>query len=126
MKQILTILGARPQFIKAATISRIIKQKYSSSLNEIIVHTGQHYDSNMSDIFFKEMQIPNPHYHLEIKKGASHAAIPALVFFRKVRTVPIDKKMQKNEFTRMARPIQGIIFLFSSIKDANTTIRVTF
>ena len=65
--KILTILGARPQFIKAATVSRAIT-KYQTSGNkeieEIIVHTGQHYDANMSDIFFEEMDIPRPKYRL--------------------------------------------------------------
>ncbi|HHB94121.1 MAG TPA: UDP-N-acetylglucosamine 2-epimerase (non-hydrolyzing), partial [Campylobacterales bacterium] len=56
--KILTILGARPQFIKAGTVSREIKSY--NEINEVIVHTGQHYDSNMSDIFFEEMKIPKP------------------------------------------------------------------
>ena len=74
--KILTILGARPQFIKAATVSRAIT-KYQTSGNkeieEIIVHTGQHYDANMSDIFFEEMDIPKPKYRLgfgNLKHGA--------------------------------------------------------
>jgi len=62
--KILTILGARPQFIKAGTVSREIA-KYSE-IEEIIVHTGQHYDANMSDIFFDEMKIPKPDYFLGI------------------------------------------------------------
>jgi len=62
--KILTILGARPQFIKAGTVSREIA-KYSD-IEEIIVHTGQHYDANMSDIFFDEMKIPKPNYFLGI------------------------------------------------------------
>ena len=62
--KIVTILGARPQFIKAGTISREIA-KYTE-IKEIIVHTGQHYDANMSDIFFDEMQIPKPHHDLEV------------------------------------------------------------
>lgn len=69
--KILTIVGARPQFIKAATVSRAIKNHRDSNLKEIIVHTGQHYDKNMSDVFFDEMQIPQPDYHLGIG-GSSH------------------------------------------------------
>ena len=70
--KILTILGARPQFIKAGSISReIAKHK---EVEEIIVHTGQHYDANMSDIFFDEMQIPKPNYFLGIG-GKSHGAM---------------------------------------------------
>ncbi|RAZ38551.1 UDP-N-acetylglucosamine 2-epimerase, partial [Campylobacter hyointestinalis] len=62
--KILTILGARPQFIKAGSVSREIAN--FSDLNEIIIHTGQHYDANMSDIFFNEMKIPKPDYFLGI------------------------------------------------------------
>ncbi|WP_297442333.1 UDP-N-acetylglucosamine 2-epimerase (non-hydrolyzing) [Sulfurimonas sp.] len=70
--KILTILGARPQFIKAGTVSReIAKHK---EIQEVIVHTGQHYDANMSDIFFDEMQIPKPDYFLGIG-GKTHGAM---------------------------------------------------
>jgi UDP-GlcNAc3NAcA epimerase len=62
-----TIVGARPQFIKAATISRVIAS--TSTVNEIIIHTGQHYDFNMSDQFFEELDIPKPAYHLNIGSG---------------------------------------------------------
>ena len=65
-------MGARPQFIKAATVSRIIKK--ISSFSEVIMHTGQHFDYNMSDIFFDEMDIPRPHYNLEIN-SLSHGAM---------------------------------------------------
>jgi UDP-GlcNAc3NAcA epimerase len=67
--KILTIVGARPQFIKAAVVSRIIsayKGNRQREMREVIVHTGQHYDANMSDIFFKEMAIPKPDYQLGI------------------------------------------------------------
>ena len=72
MKKIVTILGARPQFVKAAVLSRII-QKYND-LEEVIVHTGQHFDQNMSDVFFEEMQIPKPKYNLDIN-SMSHGAM---------------------------------------------------
>jgi len=70
--KILTILGARPQFIKAGSVSReLAKHK---EVEEVIVHTGQHYDTNMSDIFFDEMKIPKPDYFLGIG-GKSHGAM---------------------------------------------------
>ena len=63
--KIITILGARPQLIKASSLSNLFKK--NSKINEIIVHTGQHYDYEMSDIFFKELNIPKPKYNLNIK-----------------------------------------------------------
>lgn len=70
--KIVTIIGARPQFIKAGSVSREIAKH--PHLQEIIIHTGQHYDLNMSEIFFKEMHIPKPHYRLGIG-GQSHGAM---------------------------------------------------
>lgn len=70
--KIATIVGARPQFIKAAAVSREIKKH--SSIEEIIIHTGQHYDMNMSDVFFKEMEIPKPKLNLDVN-GLSHGAM---------------------------------------------------
>ncbi|PAF48829.1 UDP-N-acetylglucosamine 2-epimerase [Helicobacter sp. 12S02232-10] len=61
--KILTILGARPQFIKAACLSRTFKNH--PIIKEIILHTGQHYDQKMSEIFFRELQLPKPTYHLK-------------------------------------------------------------
>ena len=73
--KIITIIGARPQFIKAAVLSRKIEQaKQKKNIQEIIVHTGQHYDANMSDVFFEEMKIPKPHYNLHIGSG-QHGAM---------------------------------------------------
>lgn len=68
--KILSVVGARPQFIKAAVVSRLLR----TEANEVLVHTGQHYDYNMSDIFFEELGIPNPDYNLGIS-GGSHGAM---------------------------------------------------
>lgn len=67
-KTVLTVVGARPQFVKAAAVSRAIAG--SRRLTERIIHTGQHYDANMSDIFFEELEIPAPHYHLGVGSGS--------------------------------------------------------
>lgn len=74
--KIVTILGARPQFVKASSVSREIARqiKKGENIRELIVHTGQHYDVNMSDVFFEEMQIPKPDYFLGIG-GNSHGAM---------------------------------------------------
>ena len=80
MLKIATIVGARPQFVKAAVVSRAIEHQNqkrgedSNRIEEILVHTGQHYDHNMSDIFFDEMHIPHPKYHLGVK-DLSHGAM---------------------------------------------------
>lgn len=69
MKKIITIIGARPQIIKAAAISRAIKNNYSDQIEEIIVHTGQHYDQNMSGSFFDELNIPRPDYQFAVNSS---------------------------------------------------------
>ncbi len=69
-KKIITIVGARPQIIKSSAISRAIKNHFSEELEEIIVHTGQHYDENMSAVFFEEMGIPQPNYNLQVGSGS--------------------------------------------------------
>jgi UDP-GlcNAc3NAcA epimerase len=75
--KIATIIGARPQFIKAAPVSRAIYEynnkdgENRTPITEIIIHTGQHFDASMSDIFFKEMNIPTPNYNLGVN-SASH------------------------------------------------------
>ena len=69
MKKILTIIGARPQFVKAAAVSKSLKK--TGKLHEILLHTGQHFDANMSDVFFSQLHIPRPNYQLDIH-GGSH------------------------------------------------------
>ena len=65
MKKICSVVGARPQFIKLAVVSRVLRKYYQ----EVLIHTGQHYDHNMSDVFFEEMNIPKPDYNLGISGG---------------------------------------------------------
>jgi UDP-GlcNAc3NAcA epimerase len=76
LKKIITVIGARPQIIKAAAISRSISGNYSDRMIEFIVHTGQHYDENMSDIFFNELGIPKPSFNLHVGSG-SHGSMTA-------------------------------------------------
>jgi UDP-GlcNAc3NAcA epimerase len=72
--KIVTIVGARPQFIKAAAVSRVIRDQYSEKIQELLVHTGQHYDENMSKVFFEDLDIPEPKFNLEIS-GGQHGAM---------------------------------------------------
>lgn len=73
MLKIITIIGARPQIIKSSALSRAIRTKFSEKIEEVIVHTGQHYDENMSAVFFEEMSIPRPSYNLSVGSG-NHGA----------------------------------------------------
>jgi UDP-GlcNAc3NAcA epimerase len=70
MLKIVTIIGARPQIIKAAALSRAIKNSFVDQIEEVIVHTGQHYDPEMSQVFFDELGIPQPHYNLQVGSGS--------------------------------------------------------
>lgn len=69
MIKIVTVVGARPQIIKAAALSRAIASDFSDRISEVIVHTGQHYDANMSQVFFEELGIPKPDYNLGVGSG---------------------------------------------------------
>ena len=62
MIKICTVVGARPQFIKLAVVSRVLRREFQ----EVLIHTGQHFDHNMSEVFFEEMDIPRPDYNLGI------------------------------------------------------------
>ena len=79
MHKILTIVGARPQFIKAAAISHVIRDKYADSICEDILHTGQHYDDTMSGRFFCELDIPLPKYNLGVGSSSHGAQTAAML-----------------------------------------------
>ncbi len=86
--KILTVIGARPQFIKAAAVSRLLRAVPNTS--EVLVHTGQHYDGNMSDVFFEELRIPAPDHHLGVGSG-SHGAMTGRML-EKIEAVVIAEK----------------------------------
>jgi UDP-GlcNAc3NAcA epimerase len=86
--KIMTILGARPQFIKAGSVSRQIQK--TPEITEIIIHTGQHYDSNMSDVFFDEMKLQKPDYYLGIG-NKSHGAMTGQMI-EKIEEVALEEK----------------------------------
>ena len=86
--RIITIVGARPQIIKAAALSRVILNKFQT-IEEIIVHTGQHYDENMSDVFFTELEIPKPQINLKVG-SSSHGSQTASMIEK------IEKVLKEN------------------------------
>jgi len=77
--KIVTVIGARPQIIKAAALSRAIATHFAGRIEEKIVHTGQHYDENMSQVFFSEMGIPAPHYNLNVGSGSHGVQTAAMI-----------------------------------------------
>lgn len=85
--KIITIVGARPQIIKAAAFSRTIKENFSE-IEEIIVHTGQHYDTNMSQVFFEELNIPQPTINLQV--GSSSHGEQTAVMIQKIESVLLE------------------------------------
>ncbi len=90
MIKIVTIIGARPQIIKAAAVSRAVKTKFPGQIREVIVHTGQHYDKNMSNVFFDEMGIPEPDYNLGTGSGTHGKQTAAML--EKIEEVLIKEK----------------------------------
>lgn len=86
MKKICTVVGARPQFIKLAVVSRVLRREFQ----EILIHTGQHYDRNMSDVFFEEMDIPKPDYNLGIS-GGSHGQMTGQMLM-KIEDVLLEER----------------------------------
>lgn len=109
MIRILTIIGARPQIIKAAAISRAINTHFAEQVEEVILHTGQHYDTNMSAVFFDELGIPQPQYNLHVGSG-THAMQTARIM-EGVEQVLIDA--QKGN-----KPFDGILVY----GDTNSTL----
>lgn len=101
--KIATVLGARPQFIKAALVSQRIR-RFCPQLKEVIIHTGQHYDYRMSDVFFKELSIPEPDYNLKVK-AASHGGQVAKML------IGVEKVLMKE------RP--GLVLVYG---DTNSTL----
>ena len=104
MIKILTVIGARPQIIKAAAISRAVKNKFADVIEEKILHTGQHYDQNMSAVFFDELGIPQPNYNLGVGSG-SHG-------------VQTAKMIAKIEEVLLAEHFDGILLY----GDTNSTL----
>jgi len=90
--KIITVVGARPQFIKAATVSRVIREfnKRKNRIQEVLVHTGQHYDYLMDKVFFEELELPRPDYHLGVGSG-SHGRQTGVMLER------IESVMQKEK-----------------------------
>ena len=88
--KIVTIIGARPQIIKAAALSRAIKKQYADSIHEVIVHTGQHYDDNMSQVFFDELVIPKPDYNLHV--GSASHGVQTARMIEGIEKILLDEK----------------------------------
>lgn len=91
--KLVTVVGARPQFVKAAAMSRAIarfNEEGGALVEEVLVHTGQHYDSNMSDVFFEEMGIPKPDYFLGVN-GLTHGAMTGQML-EKIEAVVLDER----------------------------------
>ena len=87
--KVVTVVGARPQFIKASAVSRAIRSGADRRLREVIVHTGQHFDDNMSKVFFNELDLPAPNYDLEIS-GGGHGEMTGRMLER-IEKVLIDE-----------------------------------
>ena len=88
--KLVTVIGARPQIIKAAALSRAIRNHYADRIHEIIVHTGQHYDDNMSQVFFDELDIPHPNYNLHV--GSATHGVQTARMTEGIEKVLLDEK----------------------------------
>lgn len=110
MKKILTIIGARPQIIKAAAISRAVREHFTDQIEEKILHTGQHYDDNMSEVFFRELGIPEPDYNLHVGSG-SHGVQTARIIEGIESVIMAERDAQ-------SKPYDGVIVY----GDTNSTL----
>jgi len=90
MIKIVSVIGARPQIIKAAALSRVFRNHYANKVTEVMVHTGQHYDENMSQVFFNELEIPQENYNLKVGSG-SHAKQTAAIMVALEEVLLIEK-----------------------------------
>lgn len=88
--KIVTIIGARPQIIKAAALSRAIQEHFADRIHEVIVHTGQHYDDNMSQVFFDELGIPHPDYNLHV--GSASHGVQTARMIEGIEQILMDEK----------------------------------
>ena len=88
--RIISIVGARPQFIKVAAICRAVREHFAERIDHLIIHTGQHYDENMSKVFFDEMEIPEPDFNLETGSG-SHGFQTAEIMLRTEKVLEQEK-----------------------------------
>ena len=92
--KIVTVVGARPQFIKAAAVSRVLRRTCA----EVLVHTGQHYDDNMSKVFFDELDMPPPDCHLGIGSGNHGAQTGAMLKYNIIQLNCISEKFSLRHF----------------------------
>jgi UDP-N-acetylglucosamine 2-epimerase len=91
IRKIVTVIGARPQFVKAAIFSNFLKKsEFKQKFNEVIIHTGQHYDSILSDVFFSELEIPSPKYNLEVGSHSTCHQISLMI--DKLETIILKEK----------------------------------
>ena len=112
MIRLLTIVGARPQIIKAAAISRVVRTQFAGQIEEKILHTGQHYDDNMSEVFFRELGIPSPDYNLHVGSGSHAEQVGKML--RGIEAVLGERSMANGE----RKPFDGVIVY----GDTNSTI----